>query len=65
MIANTVFEEEIQAICESKGFVTTGSRIWEYDKQNPGIVDGLLVADWDNLYKRIKEMREKQELPFN
>lgn len=65
MIANTVFEEEIQAICESKGFVTTGSRIWEYDKQNPGIVDDLLVADWDNLYKRIKEMREKQELPFN
>ena len=42
-----------------------GTKIWEYDTVNPGIVDGLLVASWDQVFAAIKEMREKQEIPFN
>lgn len=65
MIANTVFEEEIQSVCEAKGYVPIGTRLWEYDDVNPGIIDGLLVASWEQVFQAIKEAREKEELPFN
>lgn len=64
MIANTVFEEEIQSVCEAKGYVPIGTRLWEYDDINPGIIDGLLVASWEQVFQAIKEAREKEELPF-
>lgn len=65
MIANTVFEEEVQSVCEAKGYVPIGTRLWEYNNVNPGIIDGLLVASWDQVFQAIKEVRDKEELPFD
>ena len=65
MTANQVCEWDIQNVVEARGYVPSGTPIWEYDTVNPGIVDGLLVASWDQVYAAIKEMKEKQEIPFN
>lgn len=64
MEANKVDEWDIQNVVEARGYVPQGTPIWEYDTVNPGIVDGLLVASWDQVYTAILEMREKQETPF-
>ena len=64
MEANKVDEWDIQNVVEARGYVPMGTPIWEYDTVNPGIVDGLLVASWDQVYAAILEMREKQETPF-
>lgn len=64
MIANGVCEWDIENVVEARGYVPTGTKIWEYDTVNPGIIDGLLVASWDQVYAAIKEMKEKQEIPF-
>ena len=39
--------------------------LWEYDQVNPGIVEGLLVASWNQVYAAIQEMKEKDALVFN
>lgn len=64
MEANKVDEWDIQNVVEARGYVPQGTPIWEYDTVNPGIVDGLLVASWNQVYTAILEMREKQETPF-
>lgn len=65
MEANKVDEWDIQNVVEARGYVPAGTPIWEYDNVNPGIVDGLLVASWDQVYAAIKEMKKTQEVPFN
>lgn len=65
MEAYHVDEWDVQNVVEAKGYVPTGTEIKDYDKVNPGIVEGLLVASWDQVYAAIKEMKEKQEVPFN
>lgn len=65
MIANHVCEWDIENVVEARGYVPAGTKIWEYDTVNPGIIDGLLVASWDQVYDAIKDMKEKQEIPFN
>lgn len=59
-----VDEWELQNVVEAQGYVPAGTPIWEYDTVNPGIVDGLLVASWDQVYAAIVKMRETQEIPF-
>lgn len=61
---NRVDEWEIQNVVEAKGYVPTGTPIWEYDTVNPGIVEGLLVASWDQVYAAVRQLREEQEIPF-
>lgn len=65
MIANNVCEWDIQNVVEARGYVPAGTEIWDYDTVNPGIIDGLLVASWDQVYAAIKNMKEKQEVPFD
>lgn len=65
MEENHVDEWDIQNVVEARGYVPAGTPIWEYDNVNPGIVDGLLVASWDQVYAAIKEMKKTQEVPFN
>ena len=65
MISYQVSEWEMETAVESRGFVPHGTKIWDYDKVNPGIVNGLLVPSFDQVLKIITEMREKQEIPFN
>ena len=65
MIANDICEWDIQNVCEAKGYVPIGTPVRDYDEVNPGIVDGLLVASWDQVYAAIQEMKEKDALVFN
>ena len=65
MIANDICEWDIQNVCEAKGYVPVGTSVRDYDEVNPGIVDGLLVASWDQVYAAIQEMKDKDALVFN
>ena len=65
MAANDVCEWDVENVVAAKGYVTEGTPIWEFETQNPGIIDGLLVASWDQVYAAIKEMKEKDALVFN
>ena len=65
MIANSICEWDIQNVCEAKGYVPAGTPVKDYDEVNPGIVDGLLVASWDQVYAAIQEMKEQDALVFN
>lgn len=65
MLADRVSEWDVENVVIAKGYVPDGTPIWEFDNVNPGIVDGLLVAAWDQVYAAIKEMKEKQEVPFD
>lgn len=64
MIANTVSEEEIQAICEARMYVPVGTPMYRYEVVNPELNDRI-VCYWEQIFKEIKEMRDKQEIPFN
>ena len=65
MLANGVCEWDVQNVCEARGYVPTDTPLWEYDQVNPGIIDGLLVASWNQVYAAIREMKEKDALVFN
>ena len=65
MISNHVSEWELENAVEARGFVPHGTKIWNYDMVNPGIIEGLLVPSFDQVLKIVKEIREKQEVPFN
>lgn len=60
-----VDEWDIQNVVEARGYVPTGTPVCDYDKVNPGIIDGLLVASWEQVYAAIKEMKENEHIPFN
>lgn len=65
MASNGVCEWDVENVVSAKGYVTEGTPIWEFETQNPGIIDGLLVASWDQVYAAIKEMKENDALVFN
>lgn len=65
MVANRVDEWEIENVVVARGYVPENTPIWEYDKVNPGIIDGLLVASWDQVYAAILQARDEQEIPFD
>lgn len=60
-----VDEWDLENVVEARGYVPAGTKIKDYNIVNPGIIEGLLVACWDQVYDEIKKMREKQEIPFN
>ncbi len=64
MIANTVSEEEIQAICEAHMYVPVGTPMHRYAVVNPDLNDRIVVY-WSQIIEEVKEMRKKQEIPFN
>ena len=64
MIANTVFEEEIQAICEARMYVPMGTPMSRYATVNPELNERI-VCYWEQIFNEVKEMRSKQEVPFN
>lgn len=65
MRANGVIEWDIQNVCESKGYVPTGTPLDQYDVVNPGFVEGVLIGAWDQVYQAIRASKEKDEIPFN
>ena len=60
-----VIEWDVQQVCEQKRYVPTGTPLDQYDKANPGIIEGLLIPSWDQVYQAIQETKGKEELPFN
>lgn len=65
MVANNVGEWDIQEVIAAKGIFTSDVPIWDYEKTHPGIIQGLLVAQWPKVYESIKAMKETMEIPFN
>jgi len=65
MLHDNIGEWDIENFAATYGFVTTGSKIWEFEQQNSGIIDGLFVADWDRVRDAILQARKEQEIPFN
>lgn len=65
MAVNGVEEWDLQEVVRARGIFTADVPIWEYDRLKPGIVDGLLVAQWPKVYESIRQMKEKMEIPFD
>lgn len=65
MLHDNIGEWDIENFAASKGFITGNTRIWDFETQNPGIIEGLFVAQWDRVREQILQAREKQEIPFN
>lgn len=65
MIANHVDEWDIQNVVAARGYFTADVPVANYDRYEPGFTEGCLVAAWDQVYAMIKEMKEKESIPFN
>lgn len=57
MQANNVLPAEIMAATESKGYYPVGTPIQNYD---PGYIDGVLVAAWEQVFTMIQSIRNQQ-----
>lgn len=65
MLADGIGEWDIENICEGKGYVPTGTKIWDYETVNPGLVDGGIIGNWGSVVEQIRQMRKNAEIPFN
>lgn len=65
MLADNIGDWDIMNICESKGYVPTGTNIWDYETVNPGLIDGGIIGNWPSVVEQIRQMRKNAEIPFN
>lgn len=65
MRESRVNEWDVMEAVALRGYVPTGTPIDGFDKANPGIVEGLLIPNWDQVYQMIQEIKDKEEVPFN
>ena len=52
----------IQEVVAARGYYPSDTPIWNYD---PDFVAGVLVGAWDQVLAMIRQMWEKEEIPFN
>ena len=64
MLADNIGAWDIMNICESKGYMPSGTDIWDYDRIAEGFIDGALVANWPDVVRQIHELRKTIEIPF-
>ena len=62
METNHVDEWDIQNVVAARGYYPADVKIRDYDKD---FIDGCLIGAWQQVYGMIREMKEKQEVPFN
>lgn len=62
MEENHVDEWDIQNVVAARGYYPADVKIKDYDKD---FIDGCLIGAWQQVYGMIREMKEKQEVPFN
>lgn len=62
MIANNVCEWDIQSVVEARGYFPADVNVWDYPQD---FIEGVLVGAWNQVLEMIKEMKEKEALPFN
>ncbi len=66
MEADGICDWDVENFVVAEGYIPYGTKIWDFDSMNPGIIDGFLVAKWTSVVcPAIREMKEKQEVPFN
>lgn len=64
MLENHVLEWEIESACESKGYIPVGTPLYQYEDVNPGFTDAVLVGAWPQVLAMVKQIREKEAIPF-
>lgn len=62
MAANNVGEWDIQEAVAARKYYPSDTPIWNYD---PDFIDGALVGAWDQVMDTIRQIWEKEEIPFN
>lgn len=62
MEANHVDEWDIQAVVAARGYYPEDVKIKDYDTD---FINGCLIGAWEQVFGMVKEMKEKQEIPFN
>lgn len=62
MEANKVDELDIQNVVAAKGYFPADMPVRDYPED---FISGVLVGAWEQVYAMIKQMKEKQEIPFN
>lgn len=65
MVENHVLEWEIESACEAKGYIPMGTPLYQYEDVNPGFTDAVLVGAWPQVLAMVKQIREKEAIPFN
>ena len=59
---NHVDEWDIQAVVAARGYYPEDVKIRDYDAD---FINGCLIGAWEQVFGMVKEMKEKQEIPFN
>lgn len=62
MVVNDVDEWELQTVVANKGYFPSDTPIENYD---PDFIQGCLIGAWAQVFDLVKEMKEKEQLPFN
>lgn len=62
MIEYNVCEWDIQNVVEARGYFPADMNVWDYPSD---FIEGVLVGAWRDVYKMIKEAKEKEAIPFN
>lgn len=59
---NQVCQWDIQNVVAARGYFPADMEIWDYPED---FIEGVLVGAWPQVYAMIKDMKEKEEIPFN
>lgn len=62
MEMNNVCDWDIQNVVAARGYFPADVEVWDYPSD---FIDGVLVGAWPQVLAMIKEMKEKEEIPFN
>lgn len=62
MAASNVCEWDIQSVVEARGYFPADMNIWDYPED---FINGVLVGAWPQVLAMIREMKEKDAVPFN
>ena len=62
MKEHNVNEWHIQSAVAARGYYPENTPIERYD---PEFIQGVLVGAWPQVYEMIKEIKEKEEIPFS
>ena len=62
MQANGVDDWDIQNVVAARGYFPSDVEVWDYPSD---FIDGVLIGAWPQVLAMIKEMKEKEEIPFN
>jgi hypothetical protein len=67
MLKDNISEWDIENFATAKGFVPYDTKIWDYETVNPGIIEGLFVAQWTKVRDQINQANKDtyREIPFN